>query len=95
MQWHHAAAKAGLSVRWDTMEDIVYFKDWVQREKIKKGQSNPEESLKYFQDHEAIEYPKRSIIKKLSLRLDRTVGYYYRSLRLRLATLSNFAFYYR
>ncbi|MEH2271117.1 MAG: hypothetical protein V7K68_22315 [Nostoc sp.] len=90
-----AAAKAGLSVRWDAMEDIVYFKDWVEREKIKKGQANPEESLIYFQQHDAIEYPKRSIVKKVALRLDRTIGYYYRSLRLRLTTLSNFNFYYR
>ncbi|MFN6560413.1 MAG: hypothetical protein RMY28_011450 [Nostoc sp. ChiSLP01] len=90
-----AAAKAGLPVRWDTMEDIVYFKDWVERQKIKKGQVNPEASLIYFQQHEAIEYPKRSLIKKVALRLNRTIGYYYRSLRLRLATLSNFDFYYR
>ncbi|WP_138501904.1 hypothetical protein [Nostoc sp. PA-18-2419] len=90
-----AAAKAGLAVRWDAMEDIVYFKDWVERQKIKKGQAKPEESLIYFQQHEAIEFPKRSIFKKVVSRLDKTIGYYYRSLRLRLATLSNFDFYYR
>ncbi|MDZ8105836.1 MAG: hypothetical protein RM338_09485 [Nostoc sp. DedQUE12a] len=90
-----AAAKAGLAVRWDAMEDIVYFKDWVERQKIKKGQAKPEASLIYFQQHEAIEFPKRSFVKKVALRLDRTIGYYYRSLRLRLATLSNFDFYYR
>ncbi len=90
-----AAAKAGLAVRWDAMEDIVYFKDWVERQKIKKGQANPEASLIYFQQHEAIEFPKRSIFKKVALRLDKTIGYYYRSLRLRLVTLSNFDFYYR
>ncbi|RCJ18955.1 hypothetical protein A6S26_27730 [Nostoc sp. ATCC 43529] len=90
-----AAAKTGLAVRWDAMEDIVYFKDWVEKQKIRKGQANPEASLIYFQEHEAIEFPKRSFVKKVAMKLDRTIGYYYRSLRLRLATLSNFDFYYR
>lgn len=90
-----AAAKAGLSVRWDAMDGIVYFKDWIERQKIKKGQANPDETLIYFQQHEAIEYRKNSIFQKLVRKLDKFIGYYYRSLCLRLAALSNFNFYYR
>ncbi|BDI14991.1 hypothetical protein ANSO36C_07930 [Nostoc cf. commune SO-36] len=90
-----AAAKAGLPVRWDAMDGIVYFKDWVERQKIKKGQANPDETLIYFQQHEAIEYRKNSIFQKLVRKLNKFIGYYYRSLYLRLATLSNFSFYYR
>ncbi|MEH2238188.1 hypothetical protein [Nostoc sp.] len=90
-----AAAKAGLPVRWDAMDGIVYFKDWVERQKIKKGQANPDETLIYFQQHEAIEYRQNSIFQKLVRKLDKFIGYYYRSLCLRLATLSNFNFYYR
>ena len=90
-----AAAKAGLPVQWDAMEGIVYFKDWVERQKIKKGQANPDETLIYFQQHEAIEYRKNSIFQKLVRKLDKIMGYYYRSLCLRLTALSNFNFYYR
>ncbi|MEH2063196.1 MAG: hypothetical protein V7K50_13190 [Nostoc sp.] len=90
-----AAAKAGLPVRWDAMDGIVYFKDWVERQKIKKGQANPDETLIYFQQHEAIEYRKNSIFQKLVRKLDKFIGYYYRSLCLRLTALSNFNFYYR
>jgi hypothetical protein len=90
-----AAAKAGLAVRWDAMDGIVYFKDWVERQKITKGQANPDETLIYFQQHEAIEYRQNSIFQKLVRKLNKFIGYYYRSLCLRLATLSNFSFYYR
>ncbi|MCC5651819.1 hypothetical protein LC609_18715 [Nostoc sp. XA013] len=90
-----AAAKAGLPVRWDAMDGIVYFKDWVEHQKIKKGQANPDTTLIYFQQHEAIEYRQNSIFQKLARKLNKFIGYYYRSLCLRLATLSNFNFYYR
>ncbi len=90
-----AAAKAGLPVRWDAMDGMVYFKDWVERQKIKKGQANPGTTLIYFQQHEAIEYRQNSIFQNLARKLNKFIGYYYRSLCLRLATLSNFNFYYR
>lgn len=90
-----AAAKAGLPVRWDAMDGIVYFKDWVEQQKIKKGQANPDETLIYFQQHEAIEYHKNSLFEKLLHKLNKFIGYYYRYLRLRLAALSNFNFYHR
>jgi uncharacterized C2H2 Zn-finger protein len=89
-----AAAKAGLPVIWDEMEDLVYFKDWVEQQKIKKGKANPETTVIYFQQHEAIEYHKNSLLQKLKRRLDKIMGYYYRFLCLKIATLSNFNFYY-
>lgn len=89
-----AAAKAGLPVKWNAMEDIVYFKDWVEKHKVQKGKANLDEKLIYFQQHEAIEYQKTSIIQKLKRKLDKYIGYYYRYWCLRIATLSNFYFYY-
>ncbi|WP_341526206.1 hypothetical protein WKK05_27150 [Nostoc sp. UHCC 0302] len=90
-----AAAKAGLPVRWGAMENIIYFKDWVERQKIKRGQANPDATLIYFQQHEAIEYQKNSIFQKLVRKINKRIGYYYRALSLRLTTLKNYKFYYR
>ncbi|QIR36935.1 hypothetical protein HCG51_09435 [Tolypothrix sp. PCC 7910] len=90
-----AAAKAGLEVRWDAMEGIVYFKDWVERQKIKKGQANADDTLIYFQQHEAIEYCQSSLLQKLKRRLEKFIGYYYRYFSLRIVSLKNFSFYYR
>jgi hypothetical protein len=90
-----AAAKAGLPVRWDAMKDIIYFKDWVEKQKIKRGQANPDATLIYFQQHEAIEYQKNSISQKLICKINKRIGYYYRALSLRLTTLKNYKFYYR
>ncbi|MBE9082509.1 MULTISPECIES: hypothetical protein [unclassified Tolypothrix] len=90
-----AAAKAGLQVQWDAMQGIVYFKDWVQRQKIKKGQANADDTLIYFQQHETIEYRQSSILQKIKRRLKKFIGYYYRYLYLRIVSLNNFNFYYR
>ncbi|BAY28785.1 hypothetical protein NIES2107_06170 [Nostoc carneum NIES-2107] len=90
-----AAAKAGLQVQWDAMQEIVYFKDWVQMQKIKKGQANADDTLIYFQQHEAIEYRQSSLLQKIKRRLEKFIGYYYRYFYLRIVSLNNFNFYYR
>lgn len=90
-----AAAKAGIPVRWDAMEGINYFKDWVERQKIIKGQAKADEKLAYFEQHEAIEYRQNSLLGKIVNKLKKLCGYYYRSFRLKMITLSDFNFYYR
>lgn len=90
-----AAAKAGLQVQWDAMQGIVYFKDWVQKQKIKKGQASADDTVTYFQQHEAIEYRQSSFCQKLRRRLEKISGYYYRYFFLKLVTLKDFNFYYR
>jgi hypothetical protein len=90
-----AAAKAGMPVRWDAMDGIDYFKDWIEKQKIKKGQAKADEKLTYFQQHEAIEYRKRHFLKKVVSKLNKKIGYYYRYFSLRIATISDFNFYYR
>ncbi len=43
-----AAAKAGLPVRHDVMEDFVFFKDKIEQMRIRKGQADPANSQIYF-----------------------------------------------
>ncbi|MEA5578811.1 hypothetical protein [Anabaena sp. UHCC 0451] len=90
-----AAAKAGLVVRWDSMDGLVYFKDWIERQKIKKGQANPEDSLVYFQQHEVIECRQKTLLQKIINKLNKFISYYYRSFVLKLIVLKDFNFYYR
>ncbi len=90
-----AAAKAGLPVRWNSMDYLVYFKDWIEKQKIQNGKANPEDSLIYFQQHEAIECRKNSLLEKIANKVTKLCRYYYCSFRLKIITLSNIDFYYR
>jgi hypothetical protein len=90
-----AAAKVGLPVRRSEMEGISFFKDRVELVRIQKGQSKMEEMSVYFQQQRMLEYPNRSILEKIVVKLGKIIGYLYNLLRLRIVTLSNFDFYYR
>jgi hypothetical protein len=90
-----AAAKAGLTVRWDEMTSFVYFKDWVEKQKIKKGQATIEKTLIYFRQHEAIEYRRYSILEKINRKINQIIGFYCRYFYLKIKTLKNFDFYYK
>lgn len=90
-----AAAKAGLTVRWDEMSGLIYFKDWIEKQKIKKGEVNHEKALICFQQHEAIEYRQKTIVKKLQEKLKQLIIYYRVLLYLRFIAIENFHFYYK
>ncbi len=90
-----AAAKAGLVVMPDPMEGISFFKDRVESVRIKNGQSDPQAMSLYFETQKKLEKPSRSIPEKLAIRLSKSLGRFYRSMRLRVAALGNPGFYYR
>ncbi|MDF5730570.1 MAG: hypothetical protein PUP92_21740 [Rhizonema sp. PD38] len=89
-----AAAKAGLTIRQDPMEKITFFKDKLELQAIKKGTSNYADKAIFFERQQSLEYPHRSIYKKLLDKLERLIGNFYRTLRLRIMTFMNLKFYY-
>jgi hypothetical protein len=90
-----AAAKAGLDVRWSEMDGISFFKDKTELIRIQKGQSKMEDMSKYFEQQKIHEYPKRSLLKKVTAKISQSVTHLYNLARLRIVTLSKFNFYYR
>ncbi|MBD1868563.1 hypothetical protein H6F88_29625 [Oculatella sp. FACHB-28] len=89
-----AAAKAELSVQFDSEDRFPFFKDRIEKIRISKGQADPTEKLAYFDRQKALEHPKLSKSEKRVLFVRRNLEKVYRLLRLRLTTLENFKFYY-
>ncbi|QSJ17170.1 hypothetical protein JYQ62_36965 [Nostoc sp. UHCC 0702] len=88
-----AAAKVGLPIRRDSMSEIVFFKDKLELQAIKRGESNLSDKAEYFEKQRSLEYPKRSIINK-ALNKVKTASYnLYRLLNLVTITLMDFRFY--
>lgn len=90
-----AAAKAGLSIRKDSMEGISFFKERIERIRIRKGESSFEEMAVFFERQKKLEYPHRSLLQRAILKLKKKTSHFYRQLRLRITTLRNYDFYYR
>jgi hypothetical protein len=78
-----AAAKAGLTVRFDSDDRFPFFKDNIERVRVEQGQSKLEEKEPYFAAHRQIEFPKRSMFEKVINRLKKKVVFTYRSMRLK------------
>lgn len=88
-----AAAKVGLPIRRDSMSEIVFFKDKLELQAIKRGESNLSDKAEYFEKQRSLEYPKRSIINK-ALNKVKTASYnLYRLLNLVTITMMDFRFY--
>ncbi|WP_174707970.1 hypothetical protein [Nostoc sp. TCL240-02] len=79
-----AAYKAGLPVRWSQMSGISFFNNKTELIKIQKGQSNMDEMLTYFEEHERIAHPKRSILGKIVLKLSKAIMHLYRAIKYRV-----------
>jgi hypothetical protein len=90
-----AAAKAGLSIRHDLMGNFEFFKDKIEQVKIQKGQSDASETLAYFAARNQLAHADRSLPYKSLEKLQKYVRWIDRSVRLRIASLKNFDFYYR
>jgi len=90
-----AAAKAGLRVRWSAMDGVSFFKDKTELVRIQKGQSKMEEMSKYFEQQKMLEHPNRSIFERIVVKLGKIIKHLYNLVRLRIASLNNFDFYYR
>ena len=84
-----AAAKAGLPIRYDSEDRFPFFKDNIEQVRVNLGQSNFAEKQMYFEMHKQIEYPKRSIIKKIIDKITQKSVFFYRLLRLRFFLRQN------
>jgi hypothetical protein len=87
-----AAAKVGFPIRHDEMENFNFFKDKVERIRIQKGQSDPNETISYFEIRKQISRKNSSIPYKIIKKIDRQIAFFYRWVRLRIRTLKNFNF---
>lgn len=90
-----AAAKVSFPVRFDQVDRISFFKDKIEKVRIKKGQVDSSEKLIYFEQQKQLEFPQKSIYNKVVTKLNKFIAYVYRSAHLRLLCLKDFNFYYR
>ncbi|MEH2106185.1 hypothetical protein [Nostoc sp.] len=79
-----AAYKAGLPVRWSQMSGISFFNNKIELIRIQKGQSNMDKMLTYFEEHERIAHPKRSILAKIVFKLSKAIMHLYRAIKYRV-----------
>lgn len=79
-----AAAKAGLSLRFDPVDRFAFFKDVIEQVRIRQGQADPAAAQIYFERHRQIEYPPRSRWHRGLLRLRDRVAMSSRWLQLQL-----------
>ena len=78
-----AAAKTGLMIRFDSEDKFPFFKDNIEKVRIKHGQSNIKDKNIYFDTHKKIEYPKRPFWKKAIDKLTKKAVFLYRFLKVR------------
>ncbi|MGB6298220.1 MAG: hypothetical protein WBF90_18825 [Rivularia sp. (in: cyanobacteria)] len=91
-----AATKANLEVRHDVMEGVDFFDDRIEKIRISKGQASSKDKLKYFEAQNKIENPRNSVFKNVLKKVNKSVEYFYHSMRLKVTTiLSDYNFYYR
>ena len=78
-----AAQKAGLTITIDREDKFPFFKDKIERSRIKIGQSNWQEKQQYFEKHRQIESIYSSSLNKKLDKLTTKLAFYYRKLRLK------------
>ncbi|WP_286186642.1 hypothetical protein [Geitlerinema sp. P-1104] len=78
-----AASKVGLNFGFDRTELFDFFKDKIEKQKIKQGKSEPADKTKYFEEHKTIEYPQQNLMSKAISKMADKLNFYYRLLRLR------------
>ncbi len=88
-----AAAKTGFPLRRDVMNDIVFFKDKLELQEIKKSDANTLDKAEYFEKQRALEYPHRSILNKILHKIKKLHYSLYRYLKLIMLITMDFNFY--
>jgi len=78
-----AAEKVGISFRLKSHDWFPLFKDNIEKERIKNGQSSPTVKKAYFEEHREIEYPKRTLLGKVVHKLQSKTSFWYRLLKFR------------
>ena len=79
-----AAAHIGMKIDFFQGDKFQFFKDKIERVKIKKGRSDLQEKKIYFDTHQNIEHASRPRHKKIAKKLINPIVFYYRLLRLRI-----------
>lgn len=77
------------------MEGISFFKNRIEFVRIKNRESKMEDMAIYFEQKAKLEYPKRFILQRTILKINKILKYLYNLLRLRIKILKDFNFYYR
>ncbi len=90
-----AAAASGLPIRHHEMPEIEFFNDKIDAIRIKKRQVNAAHLQAYFENHKQKAYRERSLFEKVTARIGKFLRHFYALARLQVATLKNFAFYYK
>lgn len=86
-----AAAVSGLDIHFHRSDFFPCFKDNIQKEKIKQGQADPDAMVDEFKLHHAIEYPRRSLVQKVTDKVQSKAAFYRRLIELkRKKRLSSF-----
>ncbi|MCG6136574.1 MAG: hypothetical protein MET45_18355 [Nostoc sp. LLA-1] len=87
-----AASLSGLTVKFDSEDKFPFFKDNIEKVRIKKGQSTLKDKQIYFDTHKKIEYPEYSIWRKAINKLIEKAVFIYRLFRLRTFTKQDLGF---
>jgi len=78
-----AAAEVGLNFGYDRTDWFPFFKDNIEKVRIKNEQSQRQDKQQYFEQHYQIEYPRRSLPQKIWAKLKKFMILYPRLWRLR------------
>lgn len=84
-----AATKVDFPIRFDSEDRFLFFKDNIEKTRIKNGQSKLKDKQVYFDVHREIEYPQCSSWGKFINKLVQKVEFIYRLLRLRTVYKKN------
>ena len=79
-----AAARIRMTFTFSREDAFPFFKDNIEKVRVKNGQSSLQDKQIYFDIHREIEYPKHSLWEKVQNKLSKQAVFYYRLLRLRI-----------
>ena len=84
-----AAAATGLDIRFHRSDFFPCFKDNIQKENVRTGKADPKAMADEFRIHRSIEYPERSLVQKITEKLQEQTGFYHRLAKLKLSEHSS------
>ncbi len=75
------------------MENIEIFKDWLERDKMKKNIELSKKALECWQEHKEIEFESRSFLEKIAEKSMIKLRKIYLQIYFRFIILKNYSFY--
>ena len=88
-----AAAISNFNTEFKREDTFPFFKDVIEKERIKKGKSALDINSPWFRTHHTIEYPHRNLREKVTTKLNQQLGFYYRWTKMYVAALQNTEFH--